>query len=190
MEITRPRKLISRYIVKYHLNCDASVIFLNSLPQLNGINTQGENIADNGGIKEAYRAYQSWVDRNGQEQVTSTDFFLSLGPSNVIFFLFVQKLPGLQYSSNQLFWISAANVWCNKYRPESLKLRILTGVHSPGEFRVRGPFSNMEQFAKVGYSLIIHFHNAFSITNNQHFLQDFNCPARKPMNPEKKCSVW
>lgn len=112
---------------------------------MNGINTQGENIADNGGIKEAYLAYNNWVKRNGEEA----------------------KLPGLKYTPRQMFWISAANTWCSKYRPESLKLRILTGYHSPGQFRVQGPLSNSDDFSK-----------------------DFGCPAGSSMNPEKKCRVW
>ncbi|XP_043263785.1 neprilysin-2 isoform X2 [Colletes gigas] len=112
---------------------------------LNGINTQGENIADNGGIKEAYLAYKEWVRRNNPEQ----------------------RLPGLSYTPEQLFWISAANTWCSKYRPEAMKLRITTGFHSPGKFRVLGPLSNMEEFAK-----------------------DFKCPLGSKMNPEKKCAVW
>lgn len=113
--------------------------------QVNGINTQGENIADNGGIKEAYRAYRQWIIEHGAE-----DF-----------------LPGLKYTPTQLFWISAANVWCGKYRPEVLKLRVLTGSHSPAPFRVIGPFSNTKEFA-----------------------EEFGCPLGSPMNPEKKCSVW
>ncbi|KAF4525127.1 hypothetical protein B566_EDAN005069 [Ephemera danica] len=112
---------------------------------VNGINTQGENIADNGGIKEAYRAYNSWVERNGAEGL----------------------LPGLPYTQRQMFWLSAANVWCSKYRPETMKLRIMTGFHSPGQFRVNGPLSNMDEFAK-----------------------DFNCPVGSKMNPVNKCSVW
>ncbi|KAF5303211.1 hypothetical protein FQA39_LY10124 [Lamprigera yunnana] len=111
---------------------------------LNGINTQGENIADNGGIKEAYLAYSSWVKRNGAEP----------------------KLPGLNYTPHQLFWMSAANTWCSKYRPETLKLRVLTGYHSPATFRVRGPLSNLEHFSK-----------------------DFNCPLGTKMNPTNKCHV-
>ncbi|XP_054716984.1 neprilysin-2-like [Uloborus diversus] len=113
--------------------------------QVNGINTQGENIADNGGLKEAYLAYQSWVKDHGPEQ----------------------QLPGLKFSPSQLFWISAANVWCGKYRPEVLKLRIISGSHSPPQFRVIGPMSNLAEFAK-----------------------EFNCPPNSPMNKQNKCQVW
>ncbi|XP_053650118.2 neprilysin-2 isoform X3 [Cherax quadricarinatus] len=112
---------------------------------LNGINTQGENIADNGGIKEAYMAYNQWAKDNGEEKT----------------------LPSLPYNTRQLFWISAANVWCGKYRPETLKLRILTGAHSPAQFRVNGPFSNRPEFAR-----------------------DWNCPIGSTLNPSKRCSVW
>jgi len=113
---------------------------------LNGINTQGENIADNGGIKEAYKAYGSWVKRNGQEP----------------------RLPGFsKFSPKQMFWISAGNTWCSKYRDFALERRIRTGAHSPGPFRVKGPFSNSPDFAR-----------------------DFQCPLGSQMNPVKKCEVW
>ncbi|XP_040061858.1 neprilysin-2 isoform X2 [Ixodes scapularis] len=113
--------------------------------KVNGVNTQGENIADNGGIKEAFNAYKKWVKENGPEA----------------------GLPGLKYTPSQLFWISAANVWCGKYRPEVMKLRILSGSHSPAPFRVIGPMSNTPEFAA-----------------------EFNCPVGSPMNPVNKCTVW
>ena len=112
---------------------------------MNGVNTQGENIADNGGIKEAYYAYQQWAADKGTEAA----------------------LPGLNLTSKQLFWLSAANVWCGKYRPETLKLRILTGAHSPARFRVNGPLSNLPEFAK-----------------------DWSCKVNSKMNPSNKCTVW
>ncbi len=59
----------------------------------------------------------NWVSRTGREE---------------------ELLPGLErYSQRQLFWVSAANVWCAKYRDKALKLRVLTGVHSPDMFRVQ-----------------------------------------------------
>ncbi len=84
--------------------------------KIKGAATQGENIADNGGIKESFRvsdafifihcglkkylkyiqylkqAYQRWVKENGVEP----------------------KLPGLKYTPEQLFFINYAQVWCLK----------------------------------------------------------------------------
>lgn len=113
--------------------------------KVNGINTQGENIADNGGLKEAFRAYDEWVRRNGREA----------------------RLPGLKLDQRQLFWVSAANVWCSKNRPESLKMRVMVGSHPPSQFRVMGPISNIKEFSET-----------------------FNCPIGSPLNPVQKCSVW
>lgn len=93
---------------------------------LDGVNTQGENIADNGGYKEAIRAYNRLVEEYGEEP----------------------RLPGLPYTNRQLFWLSGASIWCNAIRPATLKNRVLTDPHSPGRFRVNGAYRNSKEFAQ------------------------------------------
>ncbi|XP_041377797.1 neprilysin-1-like [Gigantopelta aegis] len=97
--------------------------------QVNGIQTQGENIADNGGLLEAYTAYRHWVDERGEEET---------------------PLPGLSHlSHNKLFFLNFAQVWCGTMRPEAAINRIRTGQHSPGRFRVIGTLQNSYVFAKT-----------------------------------------
>ncbi|XP_067158319.1 neprilysin isoform X1 [Apteryx mantelli] len=79
---------------------------------LSGINTLGENIADNGGIRQAYKAYENFVKKNGNEKL----------------------LPGLEMNHKQLFFLNFAQVWCGTYRPEYAVNSIKTDVHSPGKF--------------------------------------------------------
>lgn len=95
--------------------------------QVNGQLTQGENIADNGGFKAAYHAYNEWTKRN-----------------NIV----EGCLPYLSYTPQQMFWISAASNWCSKQRPEYLREIITTDPHSPYDSRVILSFSNIEEFAK------------------------------------------
>ncbi|XP_035217683.1 neprilysin-2-like [Stegodyphus dumicola] len=113
--------------------------------KVNGVSTIRENIADNAAWREAYLGYQSWVRDHGRENM----------------------LPGLKYTPNQLFWISAANKWCEKVEPDYLKTVLEEGVYPPQKFRVIGPVSNSEEFAK-----------------------DFHCKPGSRMNPEPKCYVW
>ena len=80
---------------------------------LNGVNTQGENVADNGAVKQAFRAYKTFVASYGPEK----------------------RLPGLKYSPEQLFWISYGIQSCSKESLEYLKLLIETDAHCPSKYR-------------------------------------------------------
>ena len=60
-----------------------------TLFQLNGLTTEGENIADNGGLKMSYRAYKKWLKENDDRDVT---------------------LPGLELSNDQMFFLAFAQV--------------------------------------------------------------------------------
>ncbi|XP_011500775.1 PREDICTED: neprilysin-11-like [Ceratosolen solmsi marchali] len=95
---------------------------------VNGINTQGENIADNGGIREAYRAYQKLKSRNPNQLA----------------------LPGLvDYTQDQLFFLGFAQVWCGNHTSGALKSRLVEGMHAPNHFRVIGTLSNNVEFAEA-----------------------------------------
>lgn len=95
---------------------------------LNGKNTLGENIADNGGLHESYNAFKA---REAE-----------YGPAPTL-----ADLPKL--SGEQLFFISYANTWCSLIRPEKLKLQIEYDPHSPARYRVNVPTSNSVEFSKA-----------------------------------------
>lgn len=112
---------------------------------MNGKNTLSENIADNGAVKGMYAAYRTFVKQNGPDLL----------------------LPGLNYSANQLFWISAAQTWCEITKPSYDKWFYRTNIHAPNRFRIIGSFSNSRDFSN-----------------------DFNCPMNSSMNPTIKCELW
>ncbi|XP_012139304.2 neprilysin-1 [Megachile rotundata] len=94
---------------------------------INGRMTQGENIADNGGLKQSFRAYKKWVSIHGEEPL----------------------LPGVNLTHDQLFFLNYAQIWCGSMRPEDALTKIRSSVHSPGPIRVLGPLSNSEDFARA-----------------------------------------
>jgi putative endopeptidase len=84
--------------------------------------TVGENIADLGGFTIAFAALQkSWAGKTKPG-----------------------KIDG--FTPEQRFFLAGAQMWQTKYRDEALKKQVLTNPHSPGKFRVIGPFSNMPEF--------------------------------------------
>ncbi|MDQ6622035.1 MAG: M13 family metallopeptidase, partial [Verrucomicrobiota bacterium] len=109
----------SEKIVKQYSACEP-------LPGLhiNGELTQGENIADNGGVRIAFAALQKAREGKADE-----------------------KIDG--FTPEQRFFLGWAQVWRANIRDEALKLRLNTDPHSPTKYRCNVPLSNSPDFKKA-----------------------------------------
>lgn len=150
---------------------------------VDGMITQGENIADNGGIKQAYRAYEKWLENHCQSKECIEQ----------------EHLQGLNVTNKQLFFINFAQVWCGAMRPEATKSKMKTAVHSPARYRVIGKQNYNHRQNKLSFPneifQLTEMHSIFfsplgTLSNLREFSEAFECEADAPMNPSKKCSVW
>jgi putative endopeptidase len=89
---------------------------------INGALTVGENVADLGGFSIAFAAMKKSLE--GKPKPELIDGF----------------------TPEQRFFIAGAQMWRSIYTPEAMKKQVLTNPHSPGEWRVTGPFSNLPEF--------------------------------------------
>ena len=114
--------------------------------KLNGRLTLGENTADNGGARIALAALERLIaeDKTGKEG---------------------QSIDG--FTPEQRFFLGFGRVWCEKQRPEYLRMQVSTNPHSPGKYRVDGVVQNMPEFQKA-----------------------WGCKAGQPMVAENACRVW
>ena len=108
--------------------------------------TLGEDTADNGGIYIAFKALQDSLARQGRELDT-------------------RESDGL--TPRQRFFLSFAFSWCEEYRPELIRLLVLSDPHSYPRYRVNNTVANMPEFAAA-----------------------FGCKRGKPEVRVNACRVW
>jgi putative endopeptidase len=91
---------------------------------LNGKLTEGENIADNGGVRLALMALLQMTGDKPQ-----------------------QKVDG--FTPEQRLFLSWGRIWCQNSRPEESRHLAAVDPHSPGRYRVNGVLRNMPEFGKA-----------------------------------------
>jgi putative endopeptidase len=94
----------------------------------NGLLTQGEDTADNGGIHLALNALAAELKKQGK----SLD---DKGPDG--------------WTYRQRFFLSYAYSWCSAVRPEVARMVVTTNPHSLPIFRIDNVVSNMSEFAQA-----------------------------------------
>ncbi len=92
---------------------------------VNGTFTNGENIADLGGVNISYDALQMYLKDHGNPGMISG------------------------YTQDQRFFMSWATVWRTLQKEAALINQIKTDEHSPGLYRAYGPLLNTEAFYKA-----------------------------------------
>ncbi|KAH8272098.1 hypothetical protein KR026_008111, partial [Drosophila bipectinata] len=100
--------------------------------RIDGKKTMDENIADNGGIREAYSAYIRHRTQKMDDHDQDKD----------------ETLPGLDLSPEQLFFLGLAQFFCTDFQ-EELYWNTLTDIHTTDKFRVLGAIANNNDFAKA-----------------------------------------
>ncbi|VDO74339.1 unnamed protein product, partial [Onchocerca flexuosa] len=99
---------------------------------INGKLTLGENIADNGGIKQSFRAYRKYIKKIGESGYSKF------------------QLPEISnFTNDQIFFLSFAQSWCSHQTKEAQIKRVLTSKHSPAKYRVNGVLTNLPEFSKA-----------------------------------------
>ncbi|HKV95164.1 MAG TPA: M13 family metallopeptidase [Candidatus Angelobacter sp.] len=94
----------------------------------NGLLTQGEDTADNGGLYIALIALENTLKQQGKTLDTKGN-------------------DGL--TELQRFFLAFANGWCEEARPEIMRVQVLTNPHSLPKYRVNNTVANMPEFARA-----------------------------------------
>ncbi|MEO8147736.1 MAG: M13 family metallopeptidase, partial [Bacteroidia bacterium] len=91
---------------------------------INGDATQGENIADLGGVVMGYEAFKKTAQGQGNDSIGG-------------------------FTPDQRYFLGYGYAWMVNRRPESLARQVMSDVHSPSQYRVNGPVSNIPEFYKA-----------------------------------------
>ena len=89
--------------------------------RLKGENTQGENIADLGGVIMGLEAFRKTEQGKSKELING-------------------------YTPEQRYFLSYAYAWMVNKTDASLAKQVMSNVHAPSEFRVNGPLSDIDAF--------------------------------------------
>lgn len=91
---------------------------------VNGDATQGENIADLGGVVMGFEAFKKTAQYKNKEKISG-------------------------FTPEQRYFLAYGYAWMVHAKDEYIGRQIMSDVHSPAQFRINGPLMNISEFYKA-----------------------------------------